>query len=177
MKYVPIVISLLALCLSVFTFYWVQLRIKHKLHLVRIDKVEEFDIPIFALVNSGTKDVLITSVVGWFKHSDAQGSTSPSQRVEIGEKSSMLLKASTAVQCRITFLEEFTKSFVTSGKLREGSTPDIYEFKFMVEIGWVDSQAHSHKARAEIAKYGFSEDRGIRMFSPLEAKHDLYKKS
>lgn len=177
MEYVPIVISVLALCLSVFTFYWLQLRVKHRLHLVRIDKIAEFKNPLFALVNSGTKDILITSVVGRFEHSNAQGSTYPAQRVEIGEGPSMLLKSGTAVQCKIIFIEEFTQTFIQMGKLRDGSAPDIYEFVLTIEVGWVDAQAHSHKGDAKIAMYGFGEDKGIRMFSPLEAKHDLYKTS
>jgi hypothetical protein len=177
MEYVSLIVSVLAVCLSVFTFYWVQLRVNHKLHLVRIDKIGEFSSPLFALVNSGSKDILITSVVGRFEHGDAQGSTYPSQRVEIGEELSMLLKAGTSTQCKINFIEDFTNTFVTNGKLRDGTTPDIYEFEFIVEVDWVDSQAHSHKASASIAKYGFGKDKGIRMFSPLEAKHDLYKKS
>ncbi len=177
MEHASIVISVLALCFSAFTFYWVQLRVNHRLHLVRIDKIGEFKNPLFALVNSGTKDILITSVAGRFEHGDTQGGTYPSQRVKTGEGPSMLLKAGTAMQCNILFLEEFSQTFIKMGKLRKDSTPDIYEFALTIEVGWVDSQAHSHKGDAKIAMYGFSEDQGIRTFSPLESKHDLYKTS
>ncbi len=177
MEYISIAVSIMALSLSAFTFYWVQLRVKNKLHLVRIDKIAEFKEPLFALVNSGTKDILITSVLGHFIDKDELGGTYPAQRVEIGEGASMLLKAGSAVECKISFLEDFTNAFIKQGKLIESTLPEIYEYVFEIEVSWVDSKAQSHSGKAQIAKYGFSENMGARMFSPLQAKHDLYKKT
>lgn len=177
MKYIPIIISSLALLLSFLTFYWSQLRVKHKLHLVRIDKIGEFMNPQIALVNNGTRDLLITSVRGRFEHADKQGSSTPAQRVEIGEGPSMLLSSRKAVQCKISFTESFTKNFVEHGKLRKGDSPEIYELAFYIDVEWVDSHAESRSSSSKIAKYGFNKDGKIMLFSPLTGKHDLYKKS
>lgn len=176
MASISIVISALALCLSGFTFYWVQLRVKHGLYLVRIEKMDGITNPTFALVNSGTRDILITSVKGWFEGANKKSGISPAQRIEIGEGPSMLLPAGKMVQCRIIFLEPFSKKFVLSGLLQKDSNPAIYELEFEVRVSWVDSFAHNHQRSARIAKYGFTENQGIRTFSPLEAKHDLYSK-
>lgn len=176
MEYISVFISVLALLLSAFTFYWVQLRVKHSLHLVRIDKPTEFQKPIFALVNSGTKDILITSITGGFIDATGQIKAYPAQRVQVGQQHSMLLCAGTSTQCNITFLEEPPKAFsVGTGTLRDKSVPNVYDFIFEIEIHWVDSQAQSHNAKAQIGKYGFAEGGGISSFSPLTQKHDLYK--
>lgn len=173
---ISITISVLALLLSLFTFYWVQLRVKHSLHLVRIDKPTEFQRPIFALVNSGTRDILITSITGGFIDATGQVKAYPAQRVQVGQQHSMLLSAGTSTQCNITFLEEPPKAFsVATGTLRDNSVPKVYDFVFEIEIHWVDSQAQSHSAKAQICKYGFVEGGGISSFSPLTQKHDLYK--
>jgi len=50
MEYLSISLSAIALMLSAFTFYWVQIRVRDRLHLVRIDKLGEFMNPMFALV-------------------------------------------------------------------------------------------------------------------------------
>ncbi|MCO7247528.1 hypothetical protein [Halomonas sp. Mc5H-6] len=176
MEYVSISLSAIALGLSVFTFYWVQLRVSDRLHLVRIDKLGEFKNPMFALVNNGTRDILITSVQGRFQHADYNSGTYFSQRLETTDGSSMLLSAGKAMECRVIFQEMPTGNFVNKGKPREGSVPPVYEFEFDVEVNWVDASAHSHSGQARIAKYGFSEDAKMMMFSPLEAKHDLYGK-
>ncbi|WP_171040874.1 hypothetical protein [Marinobacter alexandrii] len=177
MEYVSISFSAIALALSVFTFYWVQLRVRDRLYLVRIDKLGEFMNPMFALVNNGTRDILITSVQGRFAHADKNGGTYFSQRLETTDGSSMLLSAGKAMECRIVFHEMPASNFVNKGKAREGSSPPVYEFEFDVEISWVDASAHSHTCEARIARYGFNEDAKMMMFSPLEPKHDLYKKS
>ncbi|MEW8051331.1 MAG: hypothetical protein AB2809_13240 [Candidatus Thiodiazotropha sp.] len=177
MQYLTIFISVLALSLSAFTFYWVQIRIKNELHLVRIDSLGDFRIPSFALINSGTRDILITSIAGRFIHAEGHSGTYPNQYVDIGEGHSMLIKAGTSVPCKINFLEELDESFVMQGKLRKNVNTVFYDFVFEVVVDWVDSLAQSHKGRAQIATYGISEDLEIRSFAPLEAKHDLYKNS
>ncbi|MCG7488487.1 hypothetical protein MHN79_03195 [Vibrio sp. Of14-4] len=175
MEYVSLIFSALAFGLSSFTFYWVHLRVNHALHLVRINNNGEFNSPRFAIVNSGSKDILVTSISGWFVQSD-QARFSPAQRVEIGEGPSMLIKAGTATQCKINFpASSFTNSFVTSGKLLDGLTESIYEFEFTIDVDWVDCQACSHKVSVPFAKYGFEESGRIRSFSPLDTKHNLYK--
>jgi hypothetical protein len=177
MEYLSISLSAIALGLSIFTFYWVQLRVSDRLHLVRIDKLGEVMVPMFALVNNGTRDILITSVQGRFQHADNNGGTYFSQRLETTDGSSMLLSAGKAMECSIVLQEMPVSKFVNKGKPREGSVPPVYEFEFDVEVNWVDASAHSHSGQARIAKYGFSEDGKTMMFSPLEAKHDLYRQS
>ena len=177
MEYLSISLSAIALMLSAFTFYWVQIRVRDRLHLVRIDKLGEFMNPMFALVNNGTRDILITSVQGRFEHADENGGIYLSQRLETTDGSSMLLSAGKAMECKLDFQEMPTPNFVDKGKAREGTSPPVYEFEFDVEISWVDASAHSHTSEARIAKYGFNENAKMMMFSPLEPKHDLYKKS
>jgi hypothetical protein len=177
MEYVSISLSTIALGLSVFTFYWVQLRVSDRLHLVRIDKLGEFMNPMFALVNNGTRDILITSVQGRFEHANNNGGTYFPQRLETTDGSSMLLSAGKAMECRLIFQEMPAGNFVKNGKPREGSVPPVYEFEFDVEINWVNASAQSHSSKARIAKYGFNEDAKMMIFSPLEPKHDLYRKS
>lgn len=174
MEYISVVISIIALLLSAFTFYWVQLRVKHELHLVRIDNVFDFDSSNFALVNNGTRDILLTSIQGWFKFPRNGNSVHPTQNVILLDGASMLLQAGKALHCRIEFSERLPEEDFIQGHVLENSKPIIFQLPLEIRVTWVDIAAKSHEGAACIAKYGLSLE-GSQHFSPLKAKHNLYK--
>lgn len=172
---ISIAISFLALGFSAFTFYWLNIRDVKRFYLLRIDSMIGGMRPEFALVNAGSKEILITSIACGFKNKEKNGSSYPAQQIEYNESNSLLLQAGKAIHCKVTFPEPFTVAFALEGQRRPNKEPEIYEREFHVDVAWIDSNGEEGKASATIAKYGFSESGEIRMRSPMEKKHDLYK--
>jgi hypothetical protein len=168
-------ISILALVFSGFTFYWLNIRERKKLFLVRIDRLSLEQIPEFALVNGGSKDLLITAVECSFRGERINTCIYPAQTVELNDDGSRLLQAGKSYYCKIKILSDYDSEFVLDGDLRPDTTPPIYLKKFRVDVSWVESSGASHKASADICKVGFTEDGHEAFSSPLEQKHELYK--
>ena len=175
MDIAAIIISSLALILSAFTFYWLNLREVKKFYLIRIDKTPNMK-PEFALVNGGIKDILITKLECGFEDPDGNGVMYPSQRIEINENDSLLLQAGRSFHCKVSFPEKFTSRFVEGGELVTNSNPPIYSRKMRINIQWVEQNGDSYEKATHISKYGFRENGDICMHSPLQSKYDLYEK-
>src|SRR4051812_4867249 len=111
MQFAPIIVSALALAASLFTFYWINLREKRALYLVRIDKLGHFGDFHFALVNSGKKDVLLTAVAPYFEGSEKGSFFYPASRIIARDAATDLLAGGKAVEYRIEFPEPFSESF------------------------------------------------------------------
>ncbi len=134
-------------------------------------------VPEFALVNSGSEDILVTSIMCGFNNAKNNGSSYyPGQDIVINDKSWPLLMAGKSYYCSVKFLEKFTPSFAQEGELRPQSTPNIYQREMKVDIEWIELNGESHGASAVISKYGFTENGHMKMHTPMEEKHDLYKK-
>lgn len=175
MELAAILISALALSLSVFTFYWTSIREVKKFYLIRVDRMAAMMTPEFALVNGGSKDILITTIECGFDNKDKNGCAYPAQRIQIDEGDSLLLPAGKAFHCKVRFLEPFTSSFALEGEKDASAVPPIYQKVMRVNVAWIEQSGVNHKASAIISKYGFSEDGHIRMHTPMVIKHDLYK--
>lgn len=178
MKYLidnpAVIFSSLALALSIFTFYWTSIRYKKSLHLIRIDKLGVMD-PNFALVNGGSQDILFTMIECGFNDADNNGCSYPSQRIELIGAETYLLPAGKAYHCTISFLEPFTSTFVLAGEKSTKHTPIIYMRDMHINVEWVELSGKQHKSSVKISKYGFLEDGTLRLGSPLQKEHNLYK--
>lgn len=168
-------VSIAALALSALTFYWVNLREKKNFYLLRVDRIGAFSHPEFALVNGGSKDILITKVECAFIGSETNRCLYPMQRIECGKSGELLLSAGTAVHCRVDFPEPFTSSFAAEGVVREGTTPIIYEHTLRIDVAWINSNGENYSTSVNISKLGFRESGEPCSMSPLEEKHDLLK--
>lgn len=175
MKYAPILISILALAMSVFTFYWMNVREKKKFYLLRVDRMVNVDNPEFALVNGGSKHLLVTTIECGLESDEDGGCFYPPQRIEYGNNESLLIESGNAIHCKIIFPEPFTSSFAKTGTLLSNSVPEIYQHKFRINIAWIDSHGDNFSATAFLSKYGFRSDGALCMHSPLQKKHDLLK--
>jgi len=176
MELVAIIISVLALGLSGFTFYWTSIREAKKFYLIRVDRMAAIMTPEFALVNGGSEDILITTIECGFDNKEKNGCAYPAQRIKIDESDSLLLQAGKSFHCKVQFLEPFTSSFAQEGEIVPRAVPPIYQKEMRVDVAWIEPNGENHKASAVISKYGFSEDGHIRMHTPMKIKHDLYKK-
>lgn len=177
MELAAILISALALSLSVFTFYWTSIREVKRFYLIRVDRMAAMLTPEFALVNGGAKDILITAIECGFDNKDKNGCAYPAQRIEIDESDSLLLPAGKAFHCKVRFLEPFTSSFVLEGEKDTRIVPLVYQMEMRVDVAWIEQNGVNRKASAVISKYGFSEGGHITMHTPMAIKHDLYKTS
>lgn len=172
---VAVFISLLALILTLFNFYWSNLRHLKKLYLVRIDSLLPMMQPEFALINGGSEDILITKIDCGFEDKDG-GIFYPAKRINIDHSESMLLQAAKAFHCKVVFTETFNSKFGESGHLLKGTTPPIYTKDFVIDVEWAEISGNTHSKKVKISQYGFNGG-DIVMHSPLQKKHELYKGS
>jgi len=173
MEFVSIGISLLALVLSAFTFYWVNVREKKNFYLLRIDRMAGFRNPEFALVNGGSRHLLVTTIECGFETEQNGSCLYPAQIIEYGKDESLLIKSGSAIHCKVSFPEPFTSTFAKSGKLLPKNTPAIYEHKFRINVGWIDSHGEAYEAIAYVSNYGFLADGSLCLHSPQIKKYDL----
>jgi hypothetical protein len=170
------VISGLALLLGLINFYFAFLRQKHALRLVFIHaspgKLSANLFPEFALVNSGTTDVIVTSLTYTF---DAPGkSLLLPQTLEWIEGSSLLIPAGKGIHARITFRDPFSTPFIETGVYDAHQGCFIHEL--FLGISWVQNNGEARGARVHVADVGLDTQSRSRSYSKLsQAVHDLYK--
>ena len=172
-----LVVSLSALGLSAFSFWWSNLRDKRGLHFVPLSRVGDFDGPVFALCNDGKKDVLVTQLLIYFE-TDPRGSRYyPATRIEGGTPGQAdLIGSGKTVEFRVTFLEPFGANFAQGGT-RSDPWPQLYSRFVGVEVEWVMPNGEVRTARLLHSKVGFDMDGKIRGKSPISRKlraYDLY---
>lgn len=176
MEIAAIVVSVLAFALSAFTFYWLNIREINNLYLLRIDRMAAFLVPEFALVNGGSKDILITTIECGFQNKKHNGRDYPNQHITFNESRSLLLQAGKAIHCKVIFPEPFTSSFALEGERMKNTKPATYKRRFYVDIAWINSKGENSKVSVAISEYGFCENGDMCMRSPLQRRHNLHEK-
>ena len=111
-------IAFLSLSISLFTFYWVSIRDKKALYLVRINSCSSRMLPEFAIVNCGNSDILITSIICAFEFGNKEGWESPDDQEFIQGERSFSLIAGKSRHFKIHFPSKFTEDFVKDGTLK-----------------------------------------------------------
>ena len=174
MDIIAIILSGLALILSGFTFYWINIHTHKKFYLLRIDNLSAGFAPEFALINGGNKDILITSLSCGFRNHDGTSCSYPAQQIESDESDSFLLPAGKAFHCKVKFTEPFSPAFAKDGSKEINGPLVLYTMDMKVNIDWIDHQGNIRASSADISKYGFDKTGHIRSRAPLQKKHDLY---
>lgn len=174
-KLASIIISVLALSLSAFTFYWTTLRDKKALYLVGVRQISPSMMPEFALVNGGKSDLLITHLSCEFHVEKDHSDFGPAQKIEFNESDSFLLQGGKAFHCKVKFLEPFTSQFIQSGTIERNENCAFYMFDLKVRVSWIHTNGKTYECSSEIYSYGFDETGKIRKRKPLTSKVNLYQ--
>lgn len=177
-KTIPFVwqtIPLLALLLACANFYWIHLKDKKVLNLVYVEGYGKPMQTKFAIVNGGTRDLLITKLECSFG-SLRKDKTSlvPAQRVEFLESDSWLLPSEKAFLCTVTFTEKFTASFVKIGKPETVNNNQLLYMQDMyVDISWVEMDGTCFNKHIKLIKCGFNEEGEIRQKAPVSYRKPI----
>jgi len=172
------VIAFIALLVSVFTFYWTSIRRNKALYLVRIDNTNIGLLPEFVFINSGSDDVLITSVVCAFEQANGKGSIAPNIIDLGGDKFSFSIQPGKSHHCVIMFDKvDINEQLAKGGEYRENGTLQLYHKDMKVIVDWIDHKGIEYSAEAKIFNYGMELDGTFRIRSPRVKHHELYKVS
>jgi len=169
------VISFFALAVSCFTFYWATLRHKKAFYLIRIDNLATRINPLFALINAGNSEILVTSVLCAFEDADGNGWEAPDGQniVEGGGVFSIL--PGTTRHCEIELPSHFSEDFLKTGLFKNQGGLDLYYKDMMIIVEWIDTKGFEHKAEPRIRNYGFTPNGQATLHKPLIKLHNLYK--
>ena len=169
-------IALLALLVSLFTFYWTSIKRKEALYLVRIDNINYGLAPEFALINSGSDDVLVTSIHCAFEQADGKGWIVPNIKSLGSNGYTFTLQPGKSHHCIVIFDEkDINENLAEGGKYKEHGSLKLYHKDMKVIVEWLDYKGREHEAEVKIVNYGIEKDGSLRFFSPLEKHHELYK--
>lgn len=175
---IAIVISCLALLLTVLNFYWTFLKDRKVLHLVYVDKIADYMEPQFAVVNGGKSDILITDFGCSFQYTDnTRVSLTPSQTVEWKENESSLLPSGKGFYYKVKFNEKFTSAFVQKGKLETVQNRQLHMHDMYVDVSWVEMDGRCFNKSIRLIKYGFNDEGKIMHRVPVSFRKpiNLYK--
>ncbi len=169
-----LVVSVSALVVSGFTFWWSNVRDPKKLSLVPLSRIGIFEGPIFALANGGKRDILITGLQVYFETMPDGSRFYPGVSISGGDDGKAdLLGAGKLLEFRASFLEKFGANFAQSG--RKGDPwPDLHSHYLGIEVEWVDPNGNVHTARVIHSKVGFSDDGKIMGKAPMTKKPTNY---
>lgn len=159
-----LLISLLALFVSAFGFYWNSLRVKRSFYFQFISNFVYGMVPQFALVNAGNRDILITSINFGFQGKDKSSSFYPAQDIHLDGGDSNLIPAGKVFHGKIIFNEPFTSAFAKEGEaspLHSGFKFDLY-----LSIQWVDGGGRFEMRTVPYAECSLSSEGKMQAFGP-----------
>jgi hypothetical protein len=178
-KQLTLVIATLALVLSGINFYWTFLKDRRVLHLIYVQEHPLQSGPYFAIANGGKSDILITSVSCSFKYMDnSQTIFVPKQSIEWNRNEESLLPSGKAFHYKVTFKEDFPKSFVEKGPLNsmvlnsQWRMHDLY-----VDLSWIEMDGRYYRKSIKLVRYGFDDNCRIVCIEPISSRRsiDLYR--
>ena len=132
--------------------------------------------PEFALINGGTRDILIIGVTCIFEHKEKGSASCPAQASQIGQDNAMLLAAGKACRCKIEILEHFSSDFAKQGN-KDKTMGGLYVFPVNVQIEWADMDGKLFRKTIRHSEFGFAEDGGLHLCKPVAQRVNLYSRS
>jgi hypothetical protein len=138
MQHVPIIISVIALIVSILSFYWANIYDPKKLILVRIDR-PNLDTLSFALVNSSRHDVMLVAISSYIELSAAQGGGALLPNWQIrplsGEKS--VIKGKEIAEFEVLCSPQ-RLPYDGPGHLSHANFPDFILQRVGVQVSWLN---------------------------------------
>jgi hypothetical protein len=170
----PLVVSAVALAVSVFTFWWTNIREVKSFNLVPLSRTGEFDGPVFALANGSKRDLLVTNLRPYFETEPRGSRYYPAVSIAGGEpEKADLIRAGKIVEFRASFLEPFGANFAQAG--RKGDPwPELHSHHMGIEVEWVDSSGVVRTARVLHSKVAFAPDGQVRGGAPMSKDQRAY---
>lgn len=163
-------IATVALLISMFTFYWTGIRQKVGFMLVRMDQASMT--PDFVLINTGTKDILVTKLYCAFLNNSDSGWYAPDHNFQ--EKFS--IPAGQSKSCHIKFKkEDLGPQLLKDGELIKNGPLELYHKDVKIIVHWLDHRGRDHESHALIVNYGINKEGHLCFYSPLIKTHDLLK--
>ncbi|KYP10046.1 MAG: hypothetical protein A0129_15095 [Limnobacter sp. CACIAM 66H1] len=171
-------VSLTALGVSIFTFWWTNVREALALHLVPLARIGNFDGPVFALCNGGKRDLLVTQLLVYFETGSRGSCYYPAVSIQGGtEGQADFIAGGKTVEFRASFLESFGANFAQGG-VKGDPWPELYSHYIGIEVEWVSPGGQVRMARVLHSRLGFAADGKIRGKAPLskdQVAYNLYE--
>jgi hypothetical protein len=116
----------------------------------------------FALINNGTKEVMLIRAEVNFGTKDSSARTTPGALKKI-DGDSNLLKPDTGTRFQVRFVTPFSPGFAKNGqKVKDGNgvvvVPMLFLHFMFIQIVWVEMNGKTHQAEIPFTHWVFSED-------------------
>jgi len=147
--HLPIIISCVALALSVLQFYFNNLRHPRALYLTCTQGC--FPFPGLALMNAGKSDVIVLGLSFLFE--DGSSTVWLQQELDGLAPDSLLIPAGRGIHTKIRFSNPFTPEFVTRGIPSDG---ECYGHQLVIAISWIQDNGKVFSRVAQVAKVFFN---------------------
>lgn len=172
---ISVVIAIISLSVSFATFYWANLRDKKSLHLVRIDRSGGFMGVSFAIVNSGTRNITVTSIDLGLRNGEGNSITFWLWDIASASKSQSFIESGQALHYVARLSETVDQDLVKSGHINSECSEEVYSLDLCIQVSWVDSKGQSYKSSGYLFTYDFRLSGQIFSRGTLDSKVELYK--
>lgn len=170
-------ISVTALLVSLFTFYWLNLRDKYSLKLVRVENFNH-EHPQFILHNGGNHEVYITSIQCLYRDKEGNGAYPMIANIH-DQGNNFSIASGKHKNCLISFHSPsgLVDLINENGIINKEKGCSTTISKVMeIEISWVDSKGRHFEASCEFEKHEVgTEEVKFHMTRPLVNSIELYK--
>ena len=171
-------ISLTALAVSLFTFYWTSIRYKRSLHLVRVQGLFRDSEAEFVLINGSNMDVLFTSIRCAFGLENEHEYTILSEKVYGPNNLSFILEPGSSYHYKGKFNQPIFLGYF-QGQEKEQRTHEhqpLYHSDYFVIVEWLDMNGKEHQVECKLGSFGFDDEGEPVSFAPQGKLYDLYAK-
>ncbi len=128
--------------------------------------------PDFILMNTGTKDIVVTKLDCAFLNNSNSGWISPNPNFQ--DKFS--IPAGQSKSCHIQFKkEDLGPRLAADGELIKNGPLELYHKDVKIIVYWLDHKGKEYESNALIVNYGMDKKGNICFYSPLIKTHDLLK--
>ena len=104
-------------------------------------------------MNGGKTDILVREVKIWFYGANPNAGVAPPQDTSISPNASVLLKAGTATEIKVAWLDDFGWDHLeVAGVPMAFAGHPAVEFRVIVEICWIDVNARLRRSKVKAGK-------------------------
>ena len=169
------VVAVLALIVSVFTFYWTSLRKSRALTLFYVNRIGSTN-PEFVLANGCNFDLFLVHVSLALRGTDKTATLWPNQNSDLATAGGSLVAAGQVVRCHIQFIGALRQQDLEmAAEDPRFKMPKVRTFDGFVQVHWIEPSGREYQSESKIGSYMFNEQGNVAATQEMERKFSLYQ--
>lgn len=175
METISTAISVVALCVSIFSLYWTSLRKKRSLTLVAINVLTDMSVD-FVLANGGNCDLFMIKAICSLRGSDKNSSLILKQQYIFQDSNRGLIQTGKTIAFKLKFLEKLEGEDLLFGEENKQPFSILHMFDLKLDVYWIEPSGEEFQAECIFGRYGFDDAGEVRWTQELRRNFALYER-